>query len=338
MTISRAVPAMAAALASCDLHKRMRHAGRRLACLERTESSALLKASSKSSAFHTYDEELSKIGRALQPGIVTARYTPDVTRSEVIRVVLTGGPCAGKSSSLVHIMENATAAGYDVYRVPEIATILLNSGCHMPNPNSAQFKEQLFVFQQQIICLQFQTERSFLSIAGKSGRPSIVIYDRGLLDSKAYMPDDEAWQNMLRTVEASNPDMRDSRQHMTEEFILGRYDLVVHLVTAADGAPEYYKSGEVVDDSGNKVMRGESLEQAVALDKKLQQVWSAHKRQVIIGNAAKGFKEKIERCTQAIVEVASEIQPQPFHSRIRKLEEENTALRAQLKHLKIGTN
>ena len=33
----------------------------------------------------------------------------------------------------------------------------------------------------------------------------------------------------------------------------GRYDGVVHLVTAADGAPEHYKYGVVEDDSGGQV-------------------------------------------------------------------------------------
>lgn len=343
MAITRAIPAMATAVAACHLHKRIQYTGWGLACADGTATPLRREVSRKLSgpydfrggAFQRYDEELSKIGRALRPGIATARYTPDQT--EVIRVVLTGGPCAGKSSALTHLVENATAAGYDVYRMPEIATILLNSGCHMPNPNSSQFEEQLFVFQQQIICFQLQAERSFLKIAGKTGRPSIVIYDRGLLDSKAYMPDNDAWKTLLHSVEASSPDLSHERKHMTEEYILGRYDLVVHLVTAADGASEHYKSGEVVDDSGAAVMRGESLEQAVALDRKLQQVWSVHKRHVIIGNGARGFKEKIERCTQAIVEVAGEIQPQPFHRRIRKLEDENATLRAQLKQLKAST-
>ena len=38
------------------------------------------------------------------------------------------------------------------------------------------------------------------------------------------------------------------------------------MVTAADGAPEYYKYGKVTDDSGNVVIRHETPEQAVALD------------------------------------------------------------------------
>jgi hypothetical protein len=41
---------------------------------------------------------------------------------------------------------------------------------------------------------------------------------------------------------------------------------VLHLVTAADGAPEYYKYGKVKDDLGNVVIRHETPEQAVALD------------------------------------------------------------------------
>ena len=59
---------------------------------------------------------------------------------------------------------------------------------------------------------------------------SVVILDRGLLDIAAYLPK-AAWTTVLQ---ATGQD---------ERHLLPRYDVVVHLTTAAHGAEEFYKSG-----------------------------------------------------------------------------------------------
>ena len=53
----------------------------------------------------------------------------DTNRLYVYRLCLTGGPCAGKTSSLDHLTKALTARGFDVYCCPEVPTILLNGGC-----------------------------------------------------------------------------------------------------------------------------------------------------------------------------------------------------------------
>ena len=53
----------------------------------------------------------------------------DVNSLYIYRLCLTGGPCAGKTSSLDHLTKALTARGFDVYCCPEIPTILLNGGC-----------------------------------------------------------------------------------------------------------------------------------------------------------------------------------------------------------------
>lgn len=44
-----------------------------------------------------------------------------------------------------------------------------------------------------------------------------------------------------------------------------RYDGVLHLITAADGARQFYKSGQVQDDAGHDVIRRETADEAVEL-------------------------------------------------------------------------
>jgi hypothetical protein len=44
---------------------------------------------------------------------------------------------------------------------------------------------QLLAFEQSIILMQMQVEESFLSVARSTGRPGVVVFDRGLLDIPA---------------------------------------------------------------------------------------------------------------------------------------------------------
>ena len=65
-----------------------------------------------------------------------------------------------------------------------------------------------------------------------------------------------------------------------------RYDAVVHMVTAADGAEEFYAN------LSNEA-RYESVEEAVEKDRKLREAYMGHKRWVMIDNTADNFQMKI---------------------------------------------
>jgi nucleoside-triphosphatase THEP1 len=51
---------------------------------------------------------------------------------KLFRVVLTGGPCGGKSSSLVSLKDTLRRKGYRVMTMPEIPTILMSNGAQFP--------------------------------------------------------------------------------------------------------------------------------------------------------------------------------------------------------------
>ena len=42
-------------------------------------------------------------------------------------IVLTGGPCAGKTTALVKIMEHFSSIGYKVFIIPELPTLFLQA-------------------------------------------------------------------------------------------------------------------------------------------------------------------------------------------------------------------
>ena len=89
-----------------------------------------------------------------------------------------------------------------------------------------------------------------------------------------------------------------------------RYDGVIHLVTAADGAEEHYKYGIVQDDRGGRVFRRETPAEAIEQDRKLQEAWQANTHHVVVPNGgARGFVSKLEEATEAVLAIARLLHP-----------------------------
>ena len=291
-------------------------------------------APTSNNPLHRLDLQLASSGRARHPGSVKGFHKPTETR--VVRVVLTGGPCAGKTSSLVAMTEAAKREGFDVYRAPECATLCFNCGFSFPDADDPQFEEKVLMFQKALFKLQLQMERSMTLMAASTGRPSIIIFDRGLMDGKAYMTA-ESWQQLLHDVAHEGRDVVLMGRDLTEDYILQRYDGIIHMTTAADGAADHYRYGQVCDDHGNHVYRRETPEEAIALDRKTQRCWTGHSRHVVVGNpqadgslacedGARGgplqqqqaypderfsyFVEKLGRATEVVLDIARRAHPQ----------------------------
>ncbi|KAF5226747.1 hypothetical protein ECC02_000248 [Trypanosoma cruzi] len=185
----------------------------------------------------------------------------------VFRICLTGGPCGGKSTLLTQLQAKMPQrTGYKVFCVPEAATLLLTGGMVW---NSDLIEEQ----QLALLRVQIGLEDQFYNVAMASGAPSIVISDRGTMDGRAFCSE-EIFERILR------------RLNVTLETLRDRYDAVIHLVTAASGAKEYYN----LDNPS----RYENVEEAVESDKKLRQVYVGHPMLRIIDNSTT-FEEKMER-------------------------------------------
>jgi hypothetical protein len=122
------------------------------------------------------------------------------------------------------------------------------------------------------------------------------------------MPPD-TWSRVLGDLNSTDLDSRRQKQGVTEAYCLLRYDGVVHLVTAADGAPSFYKRGNVTDDSGNTVFRKETVEEAVELDVKMRHVWEEHPRQHIIRNTG-SFGDKMDATAGAVMALALASHPE----------------------------
>eukprot|EP01006_Ploeotia_vitrea_P050024 TRINITY_DN67402_c7_g1_i1.p1 TRINITY_DN67402_c7_g1~~TRINITY_DN67402_c7_g1_i1.p1 ORF type:complete len:391 (+),score=49.42 TRINITY_DN67402_c7_g1_i1:46-1173(+) len=208
----------------------------------------------------------------------TAPKTPTAPGRNVMRVVLTGGPCAGKTSSIKVLSEELEARGYSVYVVCEIATLLLEGGCKLAGAS----REKVQAFQEQVVPLQLQLENAFTTIAERSHEKSVILCDRGAIDGKCYLTDEE-WDNQLAIFNLNTQELEE------------RYDAVLFLVSAADGATEFYGT------AGNEV-RFETAEQACKLDERLRTCYIGSPNVRVFDNSV-DIKRKTSRVLNYVLNI-----------------------------------
>lgn len=195
---------------------------------------------------------------------------------KIFRLAVTGGPCGGKSTVMPSLKEAFRARGFDVYCIPEVPTIMILGGCQYPRADAGQ---PLVEFEAALIRLQIQFEDSYSQVARSTGRPSVMIMDRGLLDIPAYLPI-EKWKAIIDEME------------LKEAELASRYDLVIHLVSAADGAEAHYSCAS--NDA-----RTETALEARALDAAVRANWSrSHPRITVVDNST-DFAGKLSRSVDA---------------------------------------
>ena len=203
---------------------------------------------------------------------------------KISKIVLTGGPCAGKTTALTWIKNYFSQRGYAVLFVPETATELISNGV-APWTCGTNYD-----YQTCQIKLQKIKEQIFEEAAKTMKNDKILIVcDRGILDNKAYMTDAE-FRSILKDFGTNETKERDS------------YDAVFHLVSAAKGKEEVYTLA-------NNAARTESVEEARKLDDKTIAAWTGHPHLRIIDNST-DFEEKLERLLKEIASFLGE--PEPF--------------------------
>lgn len=202
----------------------------------------------------------------------------------ISKIVITGGPCAGKSTAMSWVQNAFTQKGYVVLFVPETATELINGGVAPWTCGSN------IDFQKCLLKLQMEKENIFSQAAGTMDTDKVLIVcDRGILDNKAYMGDDE-FSEAIKFVGSNEVELRDN------------YDAVFHLVTAAKGAEAFYTTA-------NNTARTETVEEAAALDDKLISAWTGHPHMRVIDNTS-SFEDKMKRL---IAEISSFLgEPEPY--------------------------
>ena len=202
---------------------------------------------------------------------------------QITKIVITGGPCAGKSTAMSWIRNAFRQRGYTVLFVPETATELITGGV-APWTCGSNVEYQMCQVE-----LQLTKERLFAQAARTMPEEKILIVcDRGVMDNKAYMSDED-FKAVQKALHGEAVQWRDS------------YDAVFHLVTAANGAEKFYSSA-------NNAARYESVQEAIELDDRLAAAWTGHRYLRVIDNST-GFEEKMRRLETEIAVFLGEDHP-----------------------------
>lgn len=165
------------------------------------------------------------------------------------RVVLTGGPGAGKTAVLE--MARKSLCHHAAF-LPESASLLFGGGFPRILSDAG-----LRAAQRAIFRVQSELER----LAEEDGRSSLALCDRGTIDGLAYWPD--------------SPESYFAELGTTLDLQLARYTAVIHLRTPAPNQG-YNHQNE---------LRIESAREAHSIDERVLEVWKAHPRRFVIDSS-----------------------------------------------------
>jgi predicted ATPase len=177
------------------------------------------------------------------------------------RVVLTGGPGAGKTAVLELIRLFFCE---HVKTLPESAGIVFGGG--FPRGPELDARQAA---QRAIYHVQHELEST-----EDTDNAAIVLCDRGTIDGSAYWPGPGSlWPAVGTTIESE----------------LARYDAVIHLRTPT--SPEDY--------AGRNSIRIESVEEAAVIDARIAEAWASHPRRFMV-EATPDFLTKAAEAMQLL--------------------------------------
>lgn len=194
----------------------------------------------------------------------------------VVKIALTGGPCAGKSSALEFLAKKLPVMGLKVVVAPEAATIVINSGVQ---PGTLEFQRKVFQ-------LQLKLEKQANEKASMMSSDVVALYDRSIFDQLAYITPSD-FKSFLADA------------GMDEADVSKRYHGIIHLVSAAVGTDAYTVE--------NNQARRETAEEAILMEEKTLRAFSHFQNLVVVDNST-GFQKKLKRTMAAVIDIVRSIQ------------------------------
>jgi predicted ATPase len=183
--------------------------------------------------------------------------------SGVKKIVLTGGPGAGKTA-ILELAKRQFSGQFAI--IPESASVVFGGGFWRHNTLPGRRAAQRAIYHVQ---------REFETMLEEEGLAQVALCDRGTVDGAAYWPDGfDGFFQELGTTRAAE---------------YARYTAVIHLRTPA--SEQGYNA--------QNPLRTESAVEAQAIDQRIHELWSGHPRVTII-NSADDFLVKANRALAAI--------------------------------------
>jgi hypothetical protein len=180
------------------------------------------------------------------------------------RIVLTGGPGGGKTTLIQELAEDPAWRG---------RFLALPEAIHVAGQVGISPRQRLF--QRLMVETQRALEDAVARTLDADDR-RVLLCHRGTLDPLAYWldrgwPEDEFY----------------AYTGTTRRWHYDRYHAILHLVTAADGAPAHYRRWP-------EAHRPEPVADAVRLDRLLHQAWRGHPRYYRIDNEERDWAAKAQ--------------------------------------------
>jgi len=217
------------------------------------------------------NRHLARLARDLADA-KSERPVRELLPKRIPHIVLTGGPCSGKSTLMRELQEELGGA---IHCVPEVATIVIAQvGVKPPVGDPMGMRK----FQRTI----YRVQRGFETIsdlqAVRDGKKALLL-DRGTVDGAAYMPGGlDEFGKACRT---------------SGEYEYSQYDLVICL---APPPAKVYR-----EKSRDNPARGETYEQARTLGKSIKKVWRGHPRFLFVPDSG-SWEEKSRAVKKAVRE------------------------------------
>ena len=143
-----------------------------------------------------------------------------------------------------------------------------------------QNKSLFFEAEKSTLNIQLALEDHFAKMAAECSKPVLIVCDRGTMDISAYVAP-EVWQALTEEMGTNTVKLRDAR-----------YEAILHMVTAAAGAEQFYTNE-------NNKFRSEDVEMARELDRKVLSAWTGHPHLRVISNHM-DFDDKLRQVLNEI--------------------------------------
>lgn len=170
------------------------------------------------------------------------------------KVVITGWPCAWKTTGMASTVQKIAQMWRNVLVVPEAATELINAWV-VPGKTVSLMDFQDLIIKKQLAqeALYFEAAKHCMNKSEDGHQNQLILLDRGLMDGGAYVDPQDFEQVLLKNNLESG-----------EIFHGSRYDGVVCM----DTAPEEYYTNE------NNTARHEDYSEAQYKSRRVESIWN----------------------------------------------------------------
>jgi predicted ATPase len=198
-------------------------------------------------------------------------------------IVLTGGPCAGKSALIAKLPPLIeTRLGWHAITIPETVAWMGGNGMRRED-----FPD-VTTFQSMQTRIQASHEDDAMQAARSMGNGNVLILmDRAIPDAAAYLPD-----NGYRRVLAANG--------LTKGQVMGRYDVVIFLHSVA------CRHGQLYRAQGNSMRIERNAIDAERADERTLMAYATHPHVREIADT-ETIDAKMEQVMEAVADVLSAV-------------------------------